>query len=66
MSKINGVSGIMFTSYGCRYYSLDAYHRKKIEKAIKKGSAKATKSERVVFNDEEQRRYVSLCILIAA
>lgn len=64
VSKINGVRGIKFTSYGCRYYSLDAYHRKKIEKAIKKGSAKATKSERVVFNDEEQRRYVSLCILI--
>nr|XP_043628296.1 DEAD-box ATP-dependent RNA helicase 42 [Erigeron canadensis] len=39
-----------------KYYSLDAYHRKKIEKAIKKGSAKAAKSERIVFNDEEQRR----------
>ncbi|CAH1444523.1 unnamed protein product [Lactuca virosa] len=39
-----------------KYYSLDAYHRRKIEKAIKKGSTKATKSERVVFDDEEQRR----------
>ncbi|XP_071736612.1 uncharacterized protein [Rutidosis leptorrhynchoides] len=41
-----------------KYYSLDAYHRKKIEKAIKKGSTKAAKSERVVFNDEEQRRII--------
>ncbi|KAL4563987.1 hypothetical protein LXL04_028036 [Taraxacum kok-saghyz] len=39
-----------------KYYSLDAYHRKKIEKAMKKGSTKATKTERVVFDDEEQHR----------
>ncbi|KAK1430995.1 hypothetical protein QVD17_14177 [Tagetes erecta] len=39
-----------------KYYNLDAYHRRKIEKAMKKGSVKATTSERVVFNDEEQRR----------
>lgn len=39
-----------------KYYSLDNYHRKKIEKAMKKGSTKASKSERVVFDDEEQRR----------
>ncbi|KAL4558755.1 hypothetical protein LXL04_036957 [Taraxacum kok-saghyz] len=39
-----------------KYYSLDAYHRKRIENAMKKGSMKATKTERVVFDDEEQRR----------
>ncbi|PWA78627.1 Importin-alpha, importin-beta-binding domain-containing protein [Artemisia annua] len=39
-----------------KYYSLDAYHRRKIEKAMKKGAVKASKSERVVFDDEEQRR----------
>ncbi|KAI3782034.1 hypothetical protein L2E82_12066 [Cichorium intybus] len=39
-----------------KYYSLDNYHRKKTEKAFKKGSTKASKSERVVFDDEEQRR----------
>ncbi|KAJ0774255.1 hypothetical protein HanOQP8_Chr03g0109451 [Helianthus annuus] len=39
-----------------QYYNLDAYHQRQIEKAMKKGSTKATKSERVVFNDEEQRR----------
>ncbi|KAM0029059.1 hypothetical protein Hdeb2414_s0018g00521421 [Helianthus debilis subsp. tardiflorus] len=39
-----------------KYYNLDAYHQRQIEKAMKKGSMKATKSERVVFNDEEQRR----------
>ncbi|KAJ0801674.1 hypothetical protein HanPI659440_Chr03g0119861 [Helianthus annuus] len=39
-----------------KYYNLDAYHQRQIEKAMKKGSTKATKSERVVFNDEEQRR----------
>lgn len=56
---------IFMTSYGsCRYYSLDAYHRRQIEKAMKKGSTKATKSERVVFDDEEQRRYVSLCSVL--
>ncbi|XP_076883146.1 uncharacterized protein LOC143531820 [Bidens hawaiensis] len=39
-----------------KYYNLDAYHQRQMEKAMKKGSMKATKSERVVFNDEEQRR----------
>nr|GEY05591.1 vicilin-like seed storage protein At2g18540 [Tanacetum cinerariifolium] len=39
-----------------KYYSLDAYHRREIEKAMKKGTVKASKSERVVFDDEEQRR----------
>ncbi|KAL4553965.1 hypothetical protein LXL04_039917 [Taraxacum kok-saghyz] len=39
-----------------KYFSLDAYHRKRIEKAMKKGSTKATKTERVVFDDEEQCR----------
>ncbi|KAL8195497.1 hypothetical protein R6Q57_025900 [Mikania cordata] len=39
-----------------KYYNLDAYHQRKMEKAMRKGSMKATKSERIVFNDEEQRR----------
>ena len=43
---------------GCRYYNIDAYYRRKMEKEIKKGSKKAPETERTVFNDEEQRRYV--------
>lgn len=46
-----------FNFCDCRYYSLDQYHRRKIEKAIKKGMKKVTETERTVFNDEEQRRY---------
>lgn len=42
--------------YRCRYYNLDAYYQRKIEKEMKKGIAKVTASERTVFNDEEQRR----------
>lgn len=42
--------------YGCRYYNLDAYYQRKMEKDLKKGIAKGTASERTVFNDEEQRR----------
>lgn len=44
-------------SCGCRYYSLDAYHNRKMEKEIKKGMAKVLESERTIFNDEEQRRF---------
>lgn len=43
-----------------RYYNLDAYHRRKIEKEMKKGPRKVLETERTVFNDEEQRRYVLL------
>ncbi|THU56584.1 hypothetical protein C4D60_Mb11t18770 [Musa balbisiana] len=39
-----------------KYYDLDAYHRRKIEKAMKKGSKKFQEMERTVFDDEEQRR----------
>ncbi|XP_072958247.1 uncharacterized protein [Typha angustifolia] len=39
-----------------KYYGLDAYHRRIIEKAMKKGSKKAQDTERTTFNDEEQRR----------
>lgn len=40
----------------CRYYDIDGYYRRKLEKEIKKGLKKAGQSERTVFNDEEQRR----------
>ncbi|KAL0750085.1 hypothetical protein Bca101_032088 [Brassica carinata] len=39
------------------YYDIDGYYRRKLEKEMKKGLKKAGKSERTVFNDEEQRRY---------
>ncbi|KAI3466122.1 hypothetical protein Pfo_022785 [Paulownia fortunei] len=39
-----------------KYYNLDAYYRRKMEKETKKGFAKVLESERTVFNDEEQRR----------
>ncbi|XP_057539223.1 vicilin-like seed storage protein At2g18540 [Amaranthus tricolor] len=39
-----------------KYYDLDAYHSRKVEKEMKKGFKKVVKSERTVFNDEEQRR----------
>lgn len=39
-----------------KYYDLDAYHRRQMEKEIKKGFKKVLDSERTVFNDEEQRR----------
>ncbi|KAI5070081.1 hypothetical protein GOP47_0014424 [Adiantum capillus-veneris] len=38
-----------------KYYDLDAYHRRKFMKAIKRGVSKQP-SERTEFNDEEQRR----------
>ncbi|GMH14333.1 hypothetical protein Nepgr_016174 [Nepenthes gracilis] len=38
-----------------KYYDLDVYHRRKMEKELKKGF-KVVKTERTVFNDEEQRR----------
>lgn len=41
-----------------RYYNLDAYHRKAMEKEKRKG-LKASVTERTVFNDEDQRRYVT-------
>lgn len=43
---------------GCRYYSLDAYHKRKMEKEMKKGFKRGPETERTIFNDEEQRRYV--------
>ncbi|XP_042454087.1 vicilin-like seed storage protein At2g18540 [Zingiber officinale] len=39
-----------------KYYNLDAYHRRKMEKEMKKGPQKIQEMERSVFNDEEQRR----------
>lgn len=44
-----------------RYYNLDVYHRKAMEKEKKKG-LKTSVTERTVFNDEEQRRYVNMVI----
>ncbi|CAN8252783.1 unnamed protein product [Cochlearia groenlandica] len=39
-----------------KYYDIDGYYRRKLEKEMKKGMKKAGQSERTVFNDEEQRR----------
>lgn len=39
-----------------KYYNLDAYHKHKMEKELKKGITKVRQKERTVFNDEEQRR----------
>ncbi|VVB15865.1 unnamed protein product [Arabis nemorensis] len=39
-----------------KYYDIDGYYRRKLEKEMKKGMKKAGHSERTVFNDEEQRR----------
>lgn len=39
-----------------KYYNLDAYYRRKMEKEIKRGVKKVVDDERTVFNDEEQRR----------
>ncbi|MED6109839.1 hypothetical protein PIB30_037228 [Stylosanthes scabra] len=39
-----------------KYYNLDAYYRRQMEKDMKKGIKKVQASERTVFNDEEQRR----------
>ncbi|KAF5175810.1 nucleic acid-binding protein [Thalictrum thalictroides] len=38
-----------------KYYNMDDYHRRKMEKQMKKGS-KILETERIIFNDEEQRR----------
>lgn len=45
-------------SLAFRYYGLDAYHQRKLEKEQKRGLKKVIETERTVFNDEEQRRYV--------
>lgn len=42
----------------CRYYDLDAHHRRMMEKEMKKGLKKVQETERTIFDDEEQRRYV--------
>ncbi|KAK1314033.1 hypothetical protein QJS10_CPA06g00387 [Acorus calamus] len=39
-----------------KYYDLEAYDRRMLEKEIKRGSKKVRVVERTVFNDEEQRR----------
>lgn len=43
-----------------RYYNLDAYHRHQMEKEMKRGPRKVRETERTVFDDEEQRRYVTV------
>ncbi|XP_039014084.1 vicilin-like seed storage protein At2g18540 [Hibiscus syriacus] len=39
-----------------KYYNLDAYYKREMEKESKKGVKKVLQAERIVFNDEEQRR----------
>ncbi|KAK8579220.1 hypothetical protein V6N12_069549 [Hibiscus sabdariffa] len=39
-----------------KYYNLDAYYKRQMEKESKKGVKKVLQAERTVFNDEEQRR----------
>ncbi|KAA0060657.1 vicilin-like seed storage protein [Cucumis melo var. makuwa] len=39
-----------------KYYNLDAYYQRKIQKDMKKGHKKVVAGERTVFDDEEQRR----------
>ncbi|KAK7335175.1 hypothetical protein VNO80_26951 [Phaseolus coccineus] len=39
-----------------KYYNLDAYYRRQMEKEMQKGFKKVHATERTVFNDEEQRR----------
>ncbi|GMJ13896.1 hypothetical protein HRI_005058800 [Hibiscus trionum] len=39
-----------------KYYNLDAYYKRQMEKECKKGVKKVLQAERTVFNDEEQRR----------
>lgn len=58
------MSGTEIISFGGRYYNLDAYFQRKMEKEIKKGSKKVPETERTIFNDEEQRRYVLVLCLV--
>ncbi|KAL5572981.1 hypothetical protein UlMin_022578 [Ulmus minor] len=39
-----------------KYYNLDAYFKRQMEKEMKRGFKKIKEAERTVFNDEEQRR----------
>ncbi|XP_065862110.1 uncharacterized protein [Euphorbia lathyris] len=39
-----------------KYYNLDAYQKRQMEKEMKKGFKKVQAKERTIFNDEEQRR----------
>ncbi|GAB4846252.1 hypothetical protein Ancab_025251 [Ancistrocladus abbreviatus] len=39
-----------------KYYDLNAYYRRQMEKEKKKGLKKVLQTEHTVFNDEEQRR----------
>lgn len=39
-----------------KYYNLDAYYRRKMEKECRRGVKKVVDDERTVFDDEEQRR----------
>ncbi|XP_031254372.1 vicilin-like seed storage protein At2g18540 [Pistacia vera] len=39
-----------------KYYNLDAYHKRQMEKEFMKGFKKVSQKERTIFNDEEQRR----------
>ncbi|RDX67325.1 hypothetical protein CR513_53817, partial [Mucuna pruriens] len=39
-----------------KYYNLDAYYRRQMDKEMRKGFKKVQAKERTIFNDEEQRR----------
>ncbi|KAK8691279.1 hypothetical protein V6N13_074794 [Hibiscus sabdariffa] len=45
-----------------KYYNLDAYYKRQMEKESKKGVKKVLQAERTVFNDEEQRRQEMLMV----
>ncbi|KAL4279172.1 hypothetical protein GQ457_03G023980 [Hibiscus cannabinus] len=45
-----------------KYYNLDAYYKRQMEKECKKGVKKVLQAERTVFNDEEQRRQEMLMV----
>ncbi|KAH9650759.1 nucleic acid-binding protein [Citrus sinensis] len=47
-----------------KYYNLDAYHKHKMEKELKKGITKVRQKERTVFNDEEQRSIVKKVLAV--
>lgn len=58
------IESVFLYGHDFRYYGLDAYYRRKMEKEMKKGYKKVKDTERTVFNDEEQRRYVLMIVAL--
>ena len=58
------LTNVYFNLCGCRYYDLDAYFKRQMEKEMKRGFKKVQETERTVFNDEEQRRYVLVQVIL--